>query len=362
MSKPDEKAIERDYRAGVLSQQGVADKYGITLKALRYMAQKNGWIRIKALKGKGAKAGQKRGAKKNPAPVAQDKAEAAAAQDGVIRAEGQKRSGADPDRSHNCPELSDKESLFVSYYLESLDKYSAYRRAGFKGGDRNARILYRKPAVARAINQGIEKLSRKVMLSAEDILRHWQEIATADPNDLSQLRRCCCRYCWGENFHYQWRDIDEYDKAAEKASADGKPSPDYGGLGFIPSDDPNPECPRCGGEGFEAVFLSDTRDLSGAARRLFAGVKQTKFGIELITRDQDAALKNLAAFHHLAVSEHERELRALRVEQARLANEKTRAEIEAIRNGRKDGELVVVHNALQVPGAIQPVQDNGEGD
>lgn len=40
MSKPDEKAIERDFCAGVLSQQDVADKYGISFKALRYMAEK----------------------------------------------------------------------------------------------------------------------------------------------------------------------------------------------------------------------------------------------------------------------------------------------------------------------------------
>lgn len=351
MSKPDEKAIERDYRAGVLSQQGVADKYGITLKALRYMAHKNGWVRIKAPKGKGTIEGQKKGAKKNNALDAQNNAETATMLDESAQRKGQKLTGADPERSRLCPELSDKESLFVSYYLDSRDKYSAYRRAGFNGSDRNARILYRKPAVARAINQGIKKLSHEVMLSAEGVLRHWQEIATADPNELSQLRRCCCRYCWGENFHYQWRDIDEYDKAAEKASADGKPQPDYGGLGFTPSDDPNPDCPRCGGEGLEKVFLADTRDLYGAARRLFAGVKQTKFGIELITRDQDAALKNLAAFHNLASSEQERELRLLEIERVRLSNEKIKAEIENLRNGSNGNEQIIIHNSLKPPGA-----------
>lgn len=48
MSKPDEKAIERDFCAGVLSLQAVADKYGITIKALRYMAGKKGWVRAKS--------------------------------------------------------------------------------------------------------------------------------------------------------------------------------------------------------------------------------------------------------------------------------------------------------------------------
>ena len=64
MSKPDEKAIERDFCAGELSLQDVADKHGITIKALRYMAGKRGWKRNKGAR---AKAGQKRG-KNNSAP------------------------------------------------------------------------------------------------------------------------------------------------------------------------------------------------------------------------------------------------------------------------------------------------------
>lgn len=65
MSKPDEKAIERDFCAGELSLQDVADKHGITIKALRYMAGKRGWKRNKGAR---AKAGQKNGAKNNSAP------------------------------------------------------------------------------------------------------------------------------------------------------------------------------------------------------------------------------------------------------------------------------------------------------
>ena len=46
MTKPDEEAIERDFCAGVLSLQAVADKHGITIKALRYMA---GTVRVKVV-------------------------------------------------------------------------------------------------------------------------------------------------------------------------------------------------------------------------------------------------------------------------------------------------------------------------
>lgn len=38
----------------------------------------------------------------------------------------------------------------------------------------------------------------------------------------------------------------------------------------------------------------DTRHLKGAARKLYAGVKTTQHGIEIKTRDQDAALNSVA--------------------------------------------------------------------
>ncbi|MGQ0455304.1 hypothetical protein ACT4UM_29360, partial [Bacillus sp. SS-TM] len=65
-------------------------------------------------------------------------------------------------------------------------------------------------------------------------------IVQADPNQLAQFRRVNCRYCWGENHLYQWRDIAEFDKAAAQASRDGKPEPEYGGLGFVDNAIPNP--------------------------------------------------------------------------------------------------------------------------
>lgn len=40
MSDPTEKAIGRDFCAGVLTLGEVADKHGITVKALQYMAEK----------------------------------------------------------------------------------------------------------------------------------------------------------------------------------------------------------------------------------------------------------------------------------------------------------------------------------
>ena len=43
-------------------------------------------------------------------------------------------------------------------------------------------------------------------------------------------------------------------------------------------------------------MLADVRKLSGPARRLYAGIKKTKDGVEVKFRDQDGALKNIATF------------------------------------------------------------------
>lgn len=339
MSKPDWKELQSQFAAAYAST-GISPKEWCEQQGLNYDSARR-YIKKPAQNNAQKKTAQKDAQNPAKAPRAQGKVKDKSAQDCA---------NTDPKRSPFCADLTEKEKLFVSFFLECRDKYEAYSKAGYTGGPRNARILYRKPSIAKAINQGIEQLAGQAILNAQDILRHWHEIAIADPGEVSQMRRLCCRYCWGENFLYQWRDIDEFDKAAAKASTDGKPAPEYGGLGFMPNDDPNPECPRCAGEGIEDVFLTDTRDLVGPARRLIAGVKKTKFGIEVMTRDQDAALKNLAAFHNLASSEQDRELRLLEIERARLSNEKIKAEIENLRNGGNGNEQIIIHNSLKPPG------------
>ncbi|WP_454889401.1 hypothetical protein [Serratia quinivorans] len=110
-----------------------------------------------------------------------------------------------------------------------------------------------------------------------------------------QFRRVNCRYCWGEDHKYQWRDFDEQLNAEKKAEADNKLPPDLsGGIGFVSNDEPNPECPRCNGEGEGEVHVTDTTHLIGTdARWLYAGIKQTQHGIQVMTADQDAARRNL---------------------------------------------------------------------
>ena len=139
--------------------------------------------------------------------------------------------------------------------------------------------------------------SARVQISADMVIERWWRIATADPNDLVQLRRGCCRYCHGVDHLYQWIDAGEYEEAvAASAKAKGcsaSPS-DAGGFGYRAGTPAHPDCPRCGGRGVAEVFAADTRTLKGDAALLYAGVKETSGGIEIRMHDQAKALENVA--------------------------------------------------------------------
>ena len=127
----------------------------------------------------------------------------------------------------------------------------------------------------------------------DEIVHQLVSIARADPNDLVQYRRVNCRYCWGENHLYQWRDIAEFDKAAEKANDDGNPRRIMAASASWKISIQTLNA-RSVGRGEGHTFISDTRNHLGSdARWLYAGIKQTQHGIQVMTADQDAARRNL---------------------------------------------------------------------
>jgi len=197
--------------------------------------------------------------------------------------------------------LTAKQQRFVDEYLIDLNGAAAARRAGYsvKTARQIADENLSKPDIVAAIEAAQAALSARTQITQEMVLRRWWDIATADPNELIQYRRTNCRHCHGEGFAYQWVDQAEFQKALaaaaaiENATYESMPTDD-GGYGFSKKADPHPDCPMCGGEGREDVFAHDTRQLLGAARLLYAGVKITKDGLEIKMKDQDKALENVA--------------------------------------------------------------------
>lgn len=164
------------------------------------------------------------------------------------------------------------------------------------------------PNVAQRIKELIENrratANTAINFNVQKLLETYFAIAFVDPNELIAVRIGACRHCWGVNFGYQWKEaefndaLEQWSRAETKRLATGKgeaepcPDPD-GGFGYRFTADPNPECPRCEGEGVERVRPMDTTKLSAGGRLLYKGVQQTKEGIKILFRDQDKALENI---------------------------------------------------------------------
>lgn len=158
------------------------------------------------------------------------------------------------------------------------------------------------PKVARRVRELRDAASQDTIIRANDLLRDWVDIASADPNELVRVERRVCRYCTGVDFGYHWIDANEWavavatamDSAAKTNAAAVIPS-DAGGFGFNPTKPPRPECPRCFGEGTVHTILADTATLSPKAAKLYAGATENQFGVITIKmHDQQKARESIA--------------------------------------------------------------------
>ena len=248
--------------------------------------------------------------------------------------------------------LSDQQIIFAQHVLDGKTRVEAYRLAGYKCDGENAYFaasqVYRNIKVRRYIYAMRKERQTRCSAELDDVIAQLNAIINADPNEISQYRRVNCRYCWGFGHQYQWRDAVEFGEAEAEAKAKEKPTPrDDGGYGYNQTLDPNPDCPRCNGEGRGEAVFADTRDIEGDAIHLLHGVKLGKFGIEILTADKDSARKELARLILLR-STSERQAQ-LDIERLELQNEKLKREIDVLKDGDKDN-AIVVHNSLPIPG------------
>ncbi|HDL8331172.1 terminase small subunit [Yersinia enterocolitica] len=302
MKKPDWEAIKREYCAGQLSIRALAEKYGVSDTAIRKRAKAGEWPKPEKVR--------KTGSHNSGANLRTKDKKSISKIENIELPEIENQ--IEESRSiASRYGLNDMQAKFVSEYLIDLDKTAAYKRAGYKceglTGAAAARRLYRHVSVNKAIRDTMEAREKRTHITQDAVLNWWWDIATANANEISEFRRLCCRHCWGIDNKYQWINEQEYQEESEKSTNNGKPAPlDDGGYGFDSTLDPNPDCPRCNGEGQGRAHFHDSRDLSISARRLYAGVKQGKFGLEVITRNQDDALKMVG--QHLGMLKNKTEI------------------------------------------------------
>ena len=203
--------------------------------------------------------------------------------------------------------------IFCREYLIDFNASRSYRVAYPEcvenTASTNGHKLLSNTKIAAHLTKQIEKRKDRLDLKADDVLRKLWNVATADPNELIEVRRDSCRFCYGEGNRYQytageWEEIqDQYVERcmlAEQTRSQTPSEPDLrGGLGYNKLMPPMPGCPECFGEGVENVIIKDTRTLSPAALELYAGAKVTKTGIEILTHSRDKNLELIG--RHLAM-------------------------------------------------------------
>lgn len=156
--------------------------------------------------------------------------------------------------------------------------------------------------VRQAIRMANTARSSRVNVYPDDVLRRWWMLANADINELVEVRKINCRYCWGEDFSYQFTlnelrdaELEHYKIQMRLPESIRRPFDRQGGDGFRKDKDPNADCPECCGGGMTYPVFKDTRELSFAGRMLYDGVEISKDGtVKLKLRDRNYAEQMIA--------------------------------------------------------------------
>ena len=193
--------------------------------------------------------------------------------------------------------------MFVEHYLVELNATKAYQ-AAFNPQMRDNVARAAASRLLTSVNvQNLLALRVKVLFERSEGLQDRMlvqqfALAFADPNELVEHRREACRFCYGENYRYQYKPSEleerraEWEQAVEAAIRDGEEPPKWnpkGGVGYDPRREPLDDCPECFGEGIPRLVMKDTRNLSPAAKALYASAKCSKDGIEIMMHSQQKA-------------------------------------------------------------------------
>jgi phage terminase small subunit len=195
-----------------------------------------------------------------------------------------------------------RHEAFAQALFKGVPALRAYVDVGYSpsGAQGNSHRLSERDTIKARVAELQGETAKQAVFDQVKLLERFIGIATANPNELIQNRIGACRYCHGIGHQYQWRTRDEFHAVVakwlqipdEKKVYDAEPS-DEGGYGYRRTLDPHPDCPGCDGFGEAYRVLQDTTKLSPQALALYAGVKETKDGIEIKTNDQHKALDQI---------------------------------------------------------------------
>lgn len=278
-----------------------------------------------------------------PAPA---RKRAAPAPDPKKTAPAKKRALVKKESIKEAPQLglTPKQQKFVDEYLVDLNGTQAAIRAKYSPDTARqmAAENLSKPYIQLAIAEARKAQQERTHIDADAVLRLAWDITFSDERELVEIRVGCCRHCWGEGFKYQ-RTVAEFNKERSRFMIDqrmGKVPKDdefdeKGGIGYDPLKPPHPGCTQCRGDGHARDVVKDTRYLSPRAAALYAGVKRTKDGMQVLMHSKEAFAEKL--WKHLGLYEKDNEQKV----------DPLSALLHRIANGNANG--------------FKPVQDDPEG-
>ncbi len=207
--------------------------------------------------------------------------------------------------------LTALEETFVAHLAKGLNQSAAYRQAFPRSDQWRPSTVHAKASSLAACEKVQERFRALMTIAAKAnevdlamVLKEYLMRVRADPRELSAIRIAPCRYCRGVDHLYQYTDGELRRKVAQHEDrrhalivAGKRDIGDFdkqGGGGFNVNEDPNLECPACGGAGEPRAVLGDSRKYSPEALALFVSAKEGKEGIEVKVNDRDAALAQVA--------------------------------------------------------------------
>ena len=206
--------------------------------------------------------------------------------------------------------LTPKQERFAQEVASGKTQADAYR-AAFNCAKSKPNTIHRKASelmgdgkIAARVKELQGAIAKRAEVGAADVLREAYNILLADPRELVSYVVHCCRHCYGEGFRYQRTSFEfeadkrlhESDVANERASGEFN---QQGGIGYDERLIPNSSCPVCFGRGVGRVIIADTSKVSKEAASLYAGVKQTKDGLEVKLHSKVDAMEKL--FKHFGL-------------------------------------------------------------
>lgn len=211
--------------------------------------------------------------------------------------------------------LDARQAKFVDLWLVTYDARQSYKDAGFACKNDNAASAGASRLLSKVKHHPYMQ-ARQVELFARTADVQNQLIATyhaasfADPRELVEYVRQCCRYCYGIGHKWQLRPSemerrrDQYELAKAEAEAANEEIGEFdelGGTGYDSRKAPNHDCPECDGLGEGRALFKDTSNLSPAALALYEGVKEGKDGTEIKVASQKGYRDTLAKLYNMNV-------------------------------------------------------------